>query len=88
MGCVGQLRVSKVDDLIEYLINEDKILPDDFFIDDPAKVLDDDYDAIEQFQDVGGRDVEAGGGHDVDGGLLEVGEVYAFDVEDGLDVAL
>lgn len=80
--------MSEVDDLVEYLIDEDEVLPDDFFIDDPAEVLDDDDDAIEKFQDVGGRYVKPCGRHDVDGGLFEVGEVDALDVEDGLHVAL
>lgn len=67
MGGVGELRMSEVDDLIEDLIDEYKVLADDFFIDGSAEVLDDDDDAVEEFEDVGGRDVEAGSGHHIDG---------------------
>lgn len=49
MGGIGQLWVSEIDDFIEYFIDEYKVLADDFFIDDSAKVLDDDYDPVEQF---------------------------------------
>lgn len=54
MRGIGQLGVSEVDDLVEYFVDEYEVLSDDFFIDEPAEILDDDYDAIEQFQDVGG----------------------------------
>lgn len=67
MGGVGELRMSEVDDLIEDLIDEYKVLADDFFIDGSAEVLDDDDDAVEEFEDVGGRDVESGSGHHIDG---------------------
>lgn len=85
---VGELRVSEVQDLVQDLVDEDEVLADGFLVDEAAEVLDDDDDAVEEFEDVGGGDVEAGGGDDVDGGLLEVGEVNALDIEDGLHVAL
>lgn len=88
MGGIGELGVSKIDDLVEDLVDEYKILADDFLVDGSAEVLDDDDDPVEQFEDVGGGDVEAGGRHHVDGGLLQVGEIDALYVEDGLDVPL
>lgn len=39
--------VSEIDDFIEYFIDEYKVLADDFFVDEAAKVLDDDYDPVE-----------------------------------------
>ena len=53
MGSIGQLRMSKVNDLIQNLINQDKVLPDRLLIDDSAEIFDDDHDAIEQLQNVG-----------------------------------
>jgi hypothetical protein len=88
VGGVGELWVSEVDDLIEYFVDEYEVFAYGLFVDDSAEVFDDDYDSVEQFEDVGGRDVEAGGGHDVEGRLLEVGEIDALDIEDGFDVAL
>lgn len=67
MRGIGQLRVSEIDDFIEYFIDEYKVLADDFFVDEAAKVLDDDYDPVEQFQDVGGGDIEPCRCYNVDG---------------------
>lgn len=88
MRSVGELRVTEVDDLIQDLVDQDKILADCLLVDDSAEILNDGHDAVEELQDVGGRDVEASGGHHVDGGLLEVGKINALDVEDGLGVSL
>ena len=44
--------MSEIDDLIQYLIDEYKVLADDFFVNDAAKVFDDDHDPVEQLQDV------------------------------------
>ena len=49
MRGVGQLRMSEVNDFVEYFIDEHEVLPDDFFIDDATEILNDDDDAIEQF---------------------------------------
>lgn len=77
----------EVDDFVQDLIDEYKVFADGLLIDGAAEVLDDDHDPIEQFQEVGGRDVEPCRGHHVDRWLLEVGEVNALDVEDGLGVS-
>lgn len=85
---IGKLRMPKIDDLVQYLIDKHKIFPYSFLIDDPTEIFDDDYYAIEQFQDVRRRYVEAGGCNYVDGWFFKIGEIDAFDVEDGLYVAL
>lgn len=59
--------MSKIDDFIENLIHEDKVLADRFLANDAAEVFNDDDDPVEQFQDVGGRNIEPGSCHNVDG---------------------
>lgn len=87
MGSVGQLRVPEVDDFVEDLVNQNEVLSDRLLSDSATEVLDDDCDAVEEFEEVGGGDVEASGGDYVEGGLFEVGEVDAFDVEDGFGIS-
>lgn len=52
MGRIGELSVSKVNDLIEDFIYEYKVLADDFFVDDSTKVFYDDNDSVEELEDV------------------------------------
>lgn len=47
MRGVGELRVSKIDDFVEYLVDEYKVFADSFLVDDPTEVLDDDHDPVE-----------------------------------------
>lgn len=45
--------MSEINDLIEDFIDQDKILTNGFFIDDTTKVLNDDYDPVQQLKNVG-----------------------------------
>jgi hypothetical protein len=49
---IGELGMSKIDDLVEYLIDEDKIFANDFLVNHPTEVFNDDYNPIEKFKDV------------------------------------
>ncbi len=88
MGRIGELSVSKVNDLIEDFIYEYKVLADDFFVDDSTKVFYDDNDSVEELEDVRWRSIEPGCGHNIDGGLFEIGEIDALNIKDGLGVPL
>jgi hypothetical protein len=48
MRGIGELRVSKIDNLIENFIDEDEVFADCLLVDDPAEILDNGHDAIEQ----------------------------------------
>jgi hypothetical protein len=63
---VGQLRVTEVDYFIEDLVDQYEVFADGLLADGAAEVFDNDDDAVEQFEDVGGGDVEAGGRDHVD----------------------
>jgi hypothetical protein len=52
MRGIGELRMPKIDDLVEYLIDEYKIFAYNFLVDHPTEVLNDDYNSIEKFKDV------------------------------------
>lgn len=88
VGGAGELRVPEVDDLVQDLVDEHEVLADGLLADHPAEVLYDHYYPVQQLQDIGGRNVEPRGRHHVDRRLLQVREVDALNVEDGLSVAL
>lgn len=88
MRGVGKLRMSEIDYLVEDLVDKNKIFTNGFLIDDPCEVFDDDDDAVKKFKNVGWRNVEASGCHDIDGWLFEICKINAFNVEDGLNIAL
>lgn len=78
--------ISKVDDLIQYFINKNEVFSDHFFGDLPQKVLDNNNDPIKKLQDERGRDIEPGGGDDIDGWFFEIGKVNSFDIKDRFDI--
>lgn len=84
---VGELRVSEVYDLVEYLINEHKVLPDGLLIDDPTEILNDDHDAVQQLQDIGRGYVEASRSNHINRWFLEVCKIDALNVEDRFRIA-
>lgn len=62
--------MSKVDDFIEYFIDKNEVFPDHFLTNLSEKVLDDDDNSVEEFENEGGGHVEPGSGDDVYGGLF------------------
>lgn len=65
MGCVSQLGMPEVYDLVQYLINQYEVLPDSFLRDLLTKILDNDDDPVEQLQDIAWTDIMASGRHNV-----------------------
>lgn len=74
--------------LVEYLVDEHKVLPDCLLSNLFTEILDDDDYSVEQLQDIAGTDIMASGCHYVNWWFLQVGEVNSLNVEDRLDVSL
>lgn len=65
-GCPKSIISSEISrEITQNLIDVDEIFANHLFRHDSEKILDGDEDAIEQFEDVGWRNVEATGGYDV-----------------------
>lgn len=85
-GCIRQLRVTKINDLIEYLIDQYKIFSNGLLVDNATEIFDYDDDSIQKFKYVGGRYIESSCSHHVDRRFFQIGEIDAFNVKDRLHI--
>ena len=79
--------MTEIYDLVEYFIDEYKVLPNGLLVDNSAKIFDDGHDAVQEFEEVWGWYVEPGCCYYIDWWFFEVCEIYSLNVEDWLCVS-
>lgn len=77
----------KINDLIKYLINKNKVFPDHLLTNLPQEIFNNNDHSIEQFENKGRRDIKPGGSNNIDGWFFKISEIDSFYVEDWLDIA-
>ena len=72
--CICDLRVAKVDQLVQQLVADDKVVPDALLLHLLEVLHHDLLDLVEQTEEERHVGVGPGGGHDVDVAVLDVGK--------------